>query len=96
MGKSRKALDQCATLGTDQVKLCRKCRRTLPISDFGSDSQKYDGKCWWCKECAEKARQYRMELRREGRSIGLTKATTEELLNELRYRLLWQEEVTTR
>lgn len=76
----------------DDVKLCRKCGRELPINDFGSDSQKYDGRAWWCKECTEKARQHRIKLSLSGRRVALAKATTEELLNELRYRLLWREE----
>lgn len=73
-------------------KLCRKCGRVLPIEHFGSDAQKYDGRCWWCKECIAKAHQQRLLLRKQGRSVALARATTEELLNELKYRLLWQGE----
>lgn len=74
------------------LKLCRKCGRTLPLSDFGRDSQKYDGMAWWCKECSEKARLHRIKLSLSGRRVALARATTEELLNELRYRLIWREE----
>lgn len=31
-------------------------------------------------------------IRKQGRSVALARVTTEEILNELKYRLLWQEE----
>lgn len=75
-----------------ESKLCRKCGKVKPIAEFGSDAQKVDGKCWWCKDCMARAYSRRYDLRKQGRSATLAKFTTKELLNELKYRL-WQEEV---
>lgn len=72
-------------------KLCRKCGKVKPIESFGFDAQKYDGLCWWCKDCMQEAYLKRQELRKIGRNATLAKFSNEELLNELKFRL-WQEE----
>lgn len=71
-----------------QSKLCHKCGEVKPIEMFGSDAQKVDGKCWWCKDCMAKAHSRRYGLRKQGRKATLAKFTDEELLNELKSRLL--------
>lgn len=78
----------------EQSKLCRKCGKVKPIAECGSDAQKYDGLCWWCKDCMQEAYLKRQELRKIGRNATLAKYKNEELLNELKYRL-WQEEDIT-
>jgi hypothetical protein len=75
----------------EQSKLCRKCGNVKPIEQFGLDAQKYDSRCWWCKDCMRESHLKRQELRKQGRSATLAKFTNEELLNELKFRL-WQEE----
>lgn len=79
----------------EQNKLCRKCGKVKPIAEFGSDAQKVDGKCWWCKDCIREAYLKRQELRKIGRNATLERFSNEELLNELKYRL-WQEEEVIR
>lgn len=70
-------------------KLCRKCGRVLPIESFGKDAHQYDGRSCYCRECIN-ARQMRYNaIRKQGRSVALARVTTEEILNELKYRLLW-------
>lgn len=78
----------------EQSKLCRKCGEVKPIEEFGSDAQKYDGKCWWCKDCMRTSHLKRQAYRRQGRNVALARFSSEELLNELKYRL-WQEEDIT-
>lgn len=36
------------------VKVCTKCHRELPISEFGKHSWSKDGHAWRCKECSRK------------------------------------------
>lgn len=79
----------------ERTKLCHKCGIEKPISEFGLDAQKRDGYYWWCRDCMKKAKANRMAIRKQGRKVALARCTTEELLNELRYRL-WQEEEITR
>jgi hypothetical protein len=78
-----------------KTKLCHKCGIVKPISEFGLDAQKRDGFCWRCRDCVKKANANRMAISKQGRKVALARCTTEELLNELRYRL-WQEEEITR
>ena len=72
----------------EQNKLCHKCGKVKPIYEFGSDAQKVDGKCWRCKDCMARAYSRRNALRKQGRRATLAKFTNEELLNELKCRLL--------
>lgn len=78
------------------TKLCLKCGEVKPIAEFGSDAQKVDGLCWWCKDCVREAYLHRSVLRRQGRSVTLAKFSNEELLNELKFRMLCMEEAIIR
>lgn len=82
------------TMIQGQNKLCHKCGKVKPIEEFGLDAQKVDGKCWWCKDCIARAYSRRAELRKQGRSATLAKFTNEELLNELKCRLCYSEEIS--
>lgn len=61
----------------EQSKLCHKCGKVKPIYEFGSDAQKVDGKCWWCKDCMASAYSRRDALRKQGRSARLANFTNE-------------------
>ena len=42
-----------------ETKVCTKCGRELPLSDFWVDSRRYDGKTVQCKECCkERKKEY--------------------------------------
>lgn len=69
-----------------ETKICNKCKRELPISNFGSDAQKFDGKSWWCKDCLHKAEKERYALKQQGRSKVLQKFSSEMLVRELQCR----------
>lgn len=75
-----------------ETKLCRKCGKVKPIAEFGLDAHQYDGRSCYCRDCINARQRKYSVLREQGRSVALARATTEELLNELKYRLLWQEE----
>lgn len=61
----------------EQNKLCHKCGKIKPFDQLGSDAQKVDGKCWWCKDCIAKAHSRRYNLRKQGRSATLAKFPNE-------------------
>lgn len=69
-----------------ETKVCRKCGEVKPIAEFGLDAQKYDGRCWWCKDCMRKAHQRRKAIRMGGGNVILAKFPTEILLKELLFR----------
>ena len=53
---------------TMETKLCRKCGKVKSVEEVGSDAQKVDGLCWWCKDCIRDAHSRRSALRKQGRS----------------------------
>lgn len=81
---------------TMETKLCRKCGKVKSVEEFGSDAQKVDGLCWWCKDCIRDAHSRRSALRKQGRNATLAKFSNEELLNELKFRMLCMEEAIIR
>lgn len=77
-------------------KYCNKCKQWLDESEFGRDTHTFDGKSCYCRQCInERAKQYNT-IRKQGRSATLARFTNEELLNELRFRMLCTEEDITR
>jgi hypothetical protein len=69
------------------MKLCRKCGRKLPLSAFNSDAHQFDGKACYCRSCVnERARKYD-EIKKQGRIPTLQRYTTEQLLDEIKFRL---------
>jgi hypothetical protein len=32
-------------------KVCRRCGKNKPLTDFATDHRKADGRCYWCKAC---------------------------------------------
>lgn len=73
-------------------KYCNKCKQWKSEDMFGSDAHQYDGKSCYCRECINIAQNHRNALKRQGRSATLARFTNEELLNELRFRMLCTEE----
>lgn len=60
-------------MGTDvhtETKVCSKCKRELPTSEFYKNSNAKDGFCGYCKECSrEQVRKHKMK--RRGQMTGL-------------------------
>ena len=69
------------------MKLCRKCGTYKSLDEFNSDRHQFDGKQCYCKSCVSQLQQERMAIRKQGRIPTLARYTTEELFNELQYRL---------
>lgn len=74
-----------------ETKLCVKCGRTLPVSDFDSHTSNKDGLQSYCKECV---REYNRERYRSSKSklikvysnAELAKFTPRQLIDELKAR----------
>ena len=55
-----------------ETKVCSKCKRELPTSEFYKASNAKDGFYGYCKECSrEQGRKHRMK--RQARMVGLPK-----------------------
>ena len=81
---------------TMETKLCRKCGEVKPIAEFCSDAHQYDGRSCYYRNCINaRQRKYRA-LRKQGRNATLAKFSNEELLNELKFRMLCMEEAIIR
>jgi hypothetical protein len=39
----------------EERKECSRCKREKPLSKFGRNATRYDGKQSWCKDCAKLA-----------------------------------------
>ena len=51
--------------GQAQTKVCKKCGRELPVTDFSKHPHTTDGLQMWCKECMkESAKESRKRKRR--------------------------------
>lgn len=77
-------------------KYCNKCKQWKDESEFGSDAHTFDGKSCYCRECINREQNRRNALRKQGRNATLARFTNEELLNELKFRMLCTEEDVTR
>lgn len=84
------------------TKICCKCRRELPVSEFYKAKNSKDGYQGVCKECAREYHRKKAKVERpastDGGGGGLEKYTPRELLEELRRRgykwsSLWLEKV---
>lgn len=77
-------------------KWCNKCKRHLPLDAFSKDAHQYDGMACYCRECINASVKIRLAYKKQGRNATLARFTSEELLNELRFRMLCTEEEITR
>ena len=48
----------------EKTKVCSKCGRELPLSEFNKQKSKKDGLCYWCKSCAREYNKIRRETHR--------------------------------
>ena len=78
------------------TKLCRKCGKVKSVEEFGSDAHQYDGRSCYCRDCINARQRKYSVLRKQGRNVTLAKFSNEELLNELKFRMLCMEEVIIR
>lgn len=75
-------------------KYCNKCKQWKNEDMFGSDAHTFDEKSCYCRECINREQKRRNALRRQGRSATLARFTNEELLNELKFRICTEEDIT--
>lgn len=69
----------------DPTKVCSRCEKTLPSSDFGPNSGNRDGLARYCRECASKrSKEYNATGKWHGRHLertyGISKAEYESIL----------------
>ena len=76
-------------------KLCRQCGRELPIEAFSYDRHQFDERSCYCRDCLSIRNKKYSKIKRSGRKVVLARATIEDLINELKYRLIWREEDVT-
>ena len=49
---------------TQQTKVCNKCGRELPVSEFNKCSGSKDGLQWYCRDCSRTANQQSYEKKK--------------------------------
>jgi hypothetical protein len=69
-----------------ETKICSKCGKELPVSEFSKNSKTKDGlqcQCKSCQKAAHKEKQERVKKLLDGQNNGLSVYTPRELMQEL-------------
>jgi hypothetical protein len=53
------SIEKCMDSKSRTGKMCARCKKTKPLSNFSLDKSKKDWKCSYCKECRKKIRRRR-------------------------------------
>lgn len=64
-----------------ETKVCKKCGRELPVSEFYKSNKSSDGLQWWCKDCLKQSS--KMSHRVKKNKNPLERFATDELRDEL-------------
>lgn len=74
---------------TVQTKVCKKCGKELPTTEFYPNHKAKDGLQYYCKECIKAYNKTRMTAQSKAMSMvekGLSAYTPRELMEELKRR----------
>lgn len=73
---------------TEKTKVCSKCGRELPLSEFYTNNRTPDGLQYYCNECMRKAQNNRSVINNtdDDSDSELSKYTPRQLMEELKRR----------
>jgi len=62
----------------EETKMCGKCHKVLPVSEFYSNKSKPDGLSGYCKECMKEANhRYKLEKKNKSLVVSLLEKSAE-------------------